>query len=1004
MVAGWYADLGDDPLAQLLHPASVTAADVLATIQQTFGWTFAPAHGASPPGRIICNGLITGIGWDPQRRYLIPPSSKPITVAIGNTTAEALSAYLAARLPDLGNVEGLLNALQLGQLNRLGQPDGPLQIEEALHQSQFGSLSAGTVWSIRPKTPPPGSAGSLDGIADRLRGTLPEELGDALNQLNLLQAQANALQFQIDAARAQIFADWYKYMLLEYGPQTLPIRATDALNYVRNTGVAALERLLEGLQTLTDRLHAQLAAVSAAMRADTVLGKTEAHRFWAANDPVILLAGEDLASLFRPTDTGSFDASGNLICRMGDALVSGLRIPSASEAVNPAQLPQLPASRSSILSAIPELAGLMAEAFFLDPNQCWVLARAAAGAAAGDLWQQIQAAQRALFSGGPQGDVIFSGSVPAPLGFQTWAAPFVPLLLEWEVEYYPLAPIDDQGGAAAYAPGFITANFALDQDAIDLAALAPPPAPAQLPPVELYRGIAPLAHNVEIDITGQIDAYLRDYPDDPQAAELKKIAAAGAPFMMAQALGGFHQALIMRKQTLQLPVADPLAATPALSEFSNVTVQQAVGRENTTAPLPDNPYNPLRAALMRVRRLWLVDMFGQKRELVPQPTDVIRAASLVPHGEDPAHPFIALPPRISQPSRLRFRWLSADNDAVEMNSDPATTPVCGWVLFNHLDDNLMIYDGAGRPLGSLNARGPLWTGAPGDNATYDQPIGTVLANANAHLRAFALGIHDNPDAVDFLTDLLTVIDDTLALVGPQNGAQSAGLSVLIGRPLALVRASLRLDLQGSPALNESWAAFIAAVQDGLPADGRDTAAFPTVRFPVRLGDLANLNDGLIGYFIDDGSAAAYRTCYAPASRAVSHGVVPPGPNQLTVAGAAAPVIVTMLIDPHAAVHATAGIVPVKQIGIPPYMYADAMRRMAVTFLTTPVLSAAARFSVPIPNEAGYGWSWVTRQPGSAAWQNSPIAPANPNAADFPVQQISEGWLRLTEQPPTRGDN
>jgi len=286
-----------------------------------------------------------------------------------------------------------------------------------------------------------------------------------------------------------------------------------------------------------------------------------------------------------------------------------------------------------------------------------------------------------------------------------------------------------------------------------------------------------------------------------------------------------------------------------------------------------------------------------------------------------------LPLRFTQPARLSFRYRSANNSAIEMNSDPATTPVCGWVLFNHLDDNLMIYDASGNALGSLNIRGPLWSGAPGNNATYNRPIAAALEGANPHLQAFAIGIYNNPGAVGFLQDLLDTIDATITLVNPQSADQYQAMSVLIGRPLALVRASLALDVRGMPALNQSWSSFEDAVTNGQALEARDTAAFQSVGFPVRLGDLANINDGLIGYFCDNGSAGVYQTFYAAASTSAANGVVPPAPNQLTVSADAnaPPVLLSMLVDPRASVHATAGIVPVKDIQIPPYMFAAALK-------------------------------------------------------------------------------
>src|SRR5262249_11823499 len=158
-----------------------------------------------------------------------------------------------------------------------------------------------------------------------------------------------------------------------------------------------------------------------------------------------------------------------------------------------------------------------------------------------------------------------------------------------------------------------------------------------------------------------------------------------------------------------------------------------------------------------------------------------------------------------------------------------------------------VYDAAGTPRGSLNALGPRWTGAPGTDY-YGRPIEAAFADANPHLRAFALGVYNNPHGPDFLKDLLAAIDDTVTVIEPLSSEQFRALAVLVGRPLALVRCSLGLDLQGMAALDQSWPAFTAAVSGQQPMGRRDQAAFPGVAFPVQLGQLANLNDGLVGYF------------------------------------------------------------------------------------------------------------------------------------------------------------
>ena len=70
---------------------------------------------------------------------------------------------------------------------------------------------------------------------------------------------------------------------------------------------------------------------------------------------------------------------------------------------------------------------------------------------------------------------------------------------------------------------------------------------------------------------------------------------------------------------------------------------------------------------------------------------------------------------------------------------------------------------------------------------------------------------------------------------PRDGA------VLIGRPLAMVRARLQFLLDGLPDADPSWQYTFA------PA----TPDITSYQFAIELGNIARLNDGLIGYFVGD---------------------------------------------------------------------------------------------------------------------------------------------------------
>lgn len=959
LVAGWYADSAEDPLVAAV-PAGASADVARGALEEHLSWTFADDTNKSVPNCTVCSGLLTGIDWDPAGSFLQQPSGA-IDVAVGNTAAEALSAMLAAKIPADPTLERALNALQLGLL---GNSAPTIEVDERLHQTRFASTTGGWIWVIRP-----GEGGAMPAV-----GALLEELNGAQGDLDSLQARIAAYQ-------SQIFADWCKYMELQYDSSSEQANADAdaARSYIGSTLIAELTDLTDTeLANQTAKVASKQAAVEALLADGQVLHRVAAPRYWAAHDPVVLLWGADFFSqAYRPLTDRCTDDLDNLRCRLSTQLVESLTLASPARAVTPAQLPAL----SSALEHGADISGLVAEAFLLDVNQVALIAAAAGGSTYA---KAVADAQFRLLNGGDPAALGFSGLAPAPVAVQAWAMPqpWLPLLLVWEADYYPAAPVTEQ--SPDYSPDFIKNGYRLDADAVDLVDARPPP--ARWPLVEVYQGITSLARNTGGDIATRIDAYLAQHPDDGHASAFKSIGEMGPLPTMAQTLGGFNAALLMLRQTLQLPVRDPLAQLGGepRDEFSNVTVPGAVAGQSSIAALPHNSYNPLRAGWAQLTRIWVVDVFGRKREIDPE--NVIRAESLVQPDNSA---LIRLPPRITQPTRLLLRWLSADDPDVEMNADPATSPICGWVLYNHLVKGLAIYDASGAMLGSLNLEGRSWTGPPG--RSFGLSINESLEGVNAGLSDFVYAVYDHPSGVDFLADLIRTIDRALALIEPQGADHYGGLSALLSRPLAVTRLSLGLAVKGMPALHQGFRPFKSAAAAALPMEQRFDASFTSVRVPIRLGELANLSDGLVGYFCADRA-----TFYAPASHGGGPGVAAPEPNTLAPAIGDAPTILLTLLDPRAPLHATVGLLPVKDIQIPPYMFADAMSSLAVTFLTSPLLAQGdAKLALPLPAIKGADWRWIAQEPGETSWSELPVGAANPGAAGFSTQQLREGWLKLS---------
>lgn len=1079
-VAGWYSEQNNDPLTTIDFPADATFEEKAALLEATYKWKLpAPDDGASFPGQTFCHGVLQDINWEPGKVYVKPPStSNKMDVSIGNTTAEALSAMLVEQsgiaANDKAAAEHALNLLQLGFLADIDRPGGLGAAEEKLHQSGFGRKAAGKMWMIKRKDADKAQRAqhpsqkdiseSLMGAAAGTNTPLPTKVADMLNVLNEQQIGVDRLEAIIKSRQGQLFVDFYKYMAIKYVNDPIhdgrvTANLNDAFHFLQqetrriqnkknpspDLSMVLLEAMKDGVSELRQQLEQET------LPKGWKLVQVESPQYWQPVEPVILLAGEDVRPSDRHGRDGRHDEDGLLNCRISGQLISELSITKNGTVVGKVGQANLPAlaGPATPLSYVDELEAMLVEALLLDAKESSALATAAGQA---DEAAAIATAIENLLDGKRDlnKEVTFKGLAPSPVGMKNWSGenPWVPLMIQWEVDFYPEVPIktDAEGVESTYPTDFITSNFIPDDASMPIELMRKTTGKT-LTASQTYRGGVLLTPNPEIKLADEINKFITNYPDAQEVPVLKTLLAgitANPSPRQSQRLSGFNEALMMRKQTLQLPVNDPLAynGSPIINAFINTELPEVIAGQNINAPLPLNYYNPIRAGEMKLSRVRIIDAFGQFLDVDLDQVIVAQTikAQAGTTGEATLHP------RITQPSRLMFRWISTTDDSVETNSHPATTPVFGWVMFNHLDDTLMIYDGDGKPVGSFNMRGPVWQGVPGHAGSYghNDPAYSLKDLApgagSDHLKNFVNGVFAKISVDgnrDYLKAMLEAIDRSVTTIDPSSAKQHSDLSVLIGRPLALTRASLKLELDGLPALDQSWAAFDNAAADGkqLPYDQRDHAAFTEVKFPVQIGDLSKINDGLIGYFQtdqEDSSLKAYSTFWAHAiagTEETGKGVTAPAFDHLQLApsfglktettqlpgGGTYPqavgqtnensVFLTLMVDPRAPVHATSGILPTKGIDIPPDFYRDALAKMSVNFLTSPILTSAAELTIPLPNEPGYGWSWVANS-GTEWTETETIRKVNQNASfSYQPLVVKEGWLKLSKRPAsTEEDN
>jgi hypothetical protein len=992
MVAGWYSDPAKDIVGEWQSDGSSFQAFL-----DRAGWKLAePSSDDSTIG--IYSGLSWGIQWDlngPAQNNTPPPGD--VQVSMGNTTTDALTALIAAQAQ--GNQEidpELLEALQYGLLPAYDQPDAQFELQQQIHQSWFGSGTGGYQWEI-VNAPVDSSTGDPPPLPS------PEELqyeSQWLSALNLQQQAFDQAVLNLVDLQWNLYQTWWKYGFAQSNGMTSP--------YPQGTTQAQFQQALDANDptSLISRVHAQqqtVATFAATIPTGSTqqelqsailtyatdknlpstreLKQTALRPFQSAYDPTLLMHGlraDDLLAPIKP-----------LTCRFLSQLVTGftwsggtiLLSQVASVVPTPPNMSVLPA----------QVVNLLQEFFLLDPTNATMIAQAALGSSEPQTIAAVAAGMQ-----NTAGDI----GIAPDISLKQWKQPWAPLVLLWDVVWYPIP--HDNGTTPLWS--FDGNEYTWSGTGFDSNA-----------PTWEYQGAIFLTPQASFNFRAQIEKFILENPDVPGIEKLYEfIDQIDGWDFLSQSLVGLTQMMALRD-----PAPNLSPAFNAQTYFSDQTFNSLIGSSANYVPQPGIPQPPpfeswppsgfqnWRAGQFLIRRLFVIDRFGQSCEVVTSTTQTgftpILAPSLVPQVpvlQQQPERLIQLPPRLLQPGRLNFDYVSCANDNQVLGIDPAVNPICGWLLHNYLDESIVAYDNAGSALGAVwiitnsrNEQEVHWQAAP--ESPY-LTIADLLNNPDlAHLGQMLGEIQTlGPSAFQ---SLILTVDEAVWNIGGGETTGDFGLTLLAGRPVALLRVRLMFHTAGTAISDPSWR-FTFAPQTN-PAS--------TWQYPIRLGEAGQQQDGLIGYF----KGSDYTTLNAPnppQGNPDPEYVVPVGTGaELTLPfDSATPAYLTLLTDPRAVIHATTGILPVVTIAVPQHFVDAAFANMQVSFTIGPLLSDLVVPQDPGPNDLpalvlprpslkNGTWSW--RQFDGTAWAPYDVAQSVQTAQMSNVNPIlREGLLQLSK--------
>jgi hypothetical protein len=921
--------------------------------------SFVPDAPTVWPTQTLYHGSVVGIGWPDALQSALsqeiggPPSASDISIAVGATTGEAVAALVAKHRPQLD--DALIEAYYAGLLSQLEHPGARGRIDARLHRLEFGSISGGTtsewIWQS---------------------GSEPE--------------------------RPSIFTH----------PSTAVASAPLAVA-AHHSGLAdASQPTVGGLREV---LNATTAPIDTSGQPSGYVEVTRAlPRFFFATDPVLLLSGAHRSE--RHGGDGRFDPEHRLACRTSGGCVRALSIAAVDGAtprptVRGHELLERRIDNGSVPS---ECQQLLEEIALLDPGSAKsaarvvlerdgstlsddaVSSRAARFAVEQTVWWALR--DRAVHPASLLRHSGLAGTLPSPLAVTPPRQPWTPVHAEYEIELRP-----------ANQP---RVDWSIDEIDLELQGSAP-----RLDQPIVIRGRSLMTAAAARSLASRARQTLSTSAAIGTATEL---AADHVPRFASDVARDLLEAAGELKVALPHPRGDdrPEDIADAIEDLDLLTGSLEGLRAQLSEALGDA--DVVAGGSLRVTRLRLVDGFGQLVDLIGDDTRQPVTWSRRMQLDDEASAG-ELRPRFLEPARILLRYMDGESGSEEAGTygdSPeqlrSVSPLCGFIVPNHLDSSLQCFAADGHNLGSVSHGDDaalIWEDAPGRPTLVGQTPRRAIANPFLGAMAdelVGLGKPSSDDDESALTALLRLIDATMWSVDPFAWSADDQVGLLLGQPIAVMRARVRLelgdprDVEADPSSRAEWLASMGPM-------------------PLRLGALTQPGDGLLGYFVHDD----YRKLHA-CDRASTELAREIGPNRgflqrvdlVDPGHGASPIVhpyvdphgvvwvqpgqdvdLTLLMEPYAAIHVTMGALPRKKIGMRRRWLEAGLAHISPTFRFGPVLVDPAQIRMPVPSASGGAWSWSHRA-AVGQWDDATIVQATEDAtmSDDPAV-ATEGWLTWT---------
>lgn len=964
VVCGWYLDNANDILN------GISNAD---ECKNKFGWSV--PENFNFPAYSLCHSMLSGIEWKNKNdKYESNIPNTDISITVGNTTAEALAALTESKTEykdeSTKNVmERMINFFYSSGEILLMDRNSLIKCENKLHEHRFGKKHSFTQLGLKLNN-------------GKLNSTEEEQANEKLIQINNYYVDIFKKKSELENLQEQVYDFWYKYLYIAQHTDINSINCNNQNEEYQRNYIDQIEKLenninakIEEINTLENEKLEVLKDLENIDGCNIV--QQSGQPFWIPNEPVLLLSGLNGDSKHSEEET--------LFCRNKSQIISSLTIDKLDGVFYTPQkvdFDDILSDDTHWTGDVPEVIdNIVKEALIISPdfamniakkmlrlNNCRLEENKETLAKIIKKLQYVQASDKLISSFGRSKlseASGFNGIYPEQTAVCQWSKPWSPLFFRWSVNYYPdSAVLEDEPSLKNWRMEETSHNYYFNGEI------------ATDKPVAI-QGQSILAPNGSM---ATASCCFRHLGDTDLTNEVKNMD------VLSQVLSGFNSKFIMEKTDMTLPV-DKV-------NFSNIKVgDKAIPVDRISAllkdyksksPFFDDFFSPIRAGFMSIEEVEIIDSFGQLKTI--SNTNVVIAESMC-NNMSAEHKNIMLAPRLVQPSRLNFRWLSPDSN-LPQHENSTESPICGWLLPNHTNCSIMVYDSEGKLLGSLQRveldKPVVWKSAPengGGTGRLQKDMNSTLYKIISAI----LDVSDNENT-DILTPMIKVIDDALWSINPNAANQYNSLGSYVGRPLIVVNSCIILEQKYIPKSFKHLEINCNAEN----CTGNSKIDVTKAKFDMKLGTRVNHGDGVIGFFKDFNYNIMHINTDEPQPKHEYFNT----DNTVTVAvGDESPTNLTIIMDFAASIDIISGILPTKTVKPNENAISEALNKLYFTIFSAPVLGDISEFAIPCPKLDGREWRWLHFSDSN--FKEEQILKSTQQAY-FPDNGVcaEEGWLKL----------